>query len=365
MKAGAYDYVVKPIHMDSIRVTIRNALESMRLTREVQQLQETFLRENLPCLVGESKVIQDIMSFVEKIADSPDTPVLIQGETGTGKELLAGAIHYRSPNFRGPLVTLNCASLQKDLIESELFGYEKGAFTGASEQGKKGLIEQAENGTLFLDEIGDLSPEAQSKLLRFLENSEFYRVGGTSPQKVAARIVSATNRDLSVMVEEGAFRKDLYFRLSVVRLDLPSLSERKEDILPLAEYFLVEFSRKFGKKTGEISPEARKALLEHDWTGNIRELRNVIERAVLLCGGEILGTDCLGLNSPAGPGTREDTGFTPLTEDGVDFPSLQKEFEAHYLTEALRMTGGNEAKAARLLNMNHHTYRYRLKKYLK
>ena len=178
MKLGAYDYVVKPLYMDALEATVRNALETIRLRKEVQALQEEYLRENLPCFIGESNAIQDVMEFIGMVAKSPDTPILIIGETGTGKELIAHAVHYRSPNFKGPFITVNCAAIPKDLIESELFGYEKGAFSGARASGKKGLIEEAANGTLFLDEVGDLSPEAQAKLLRFLEDGEFYRVGG-------------------------------------------------------------------------------------------------------------------------------------------------------------------------------------------
>jgi two-component system response regulator AtoC len=211
MKLGAHDYVVKPIHMDALEVSIRNALETVKLKKEVQALQEKYLKENLPCFIGESNAIQDVMEFIDQVAESPDTPILIIGETGTGKELIASAIHYRSPNFRGQLVTVNCAAIPKDLVESELFGYEKGAFSGASPSGKVGLVEEAAGGTLFLDEVGDLSQEAQAKLLRFLEDGQFYRVGGTRQRKVQTRIVSATNKDLEDMVEDGLFRKDLYF----------------------------------------------------------------------------------------------------------------------------------------------------------
>ena len=196
MKLGAYDYVVKPIHMDGLEVTIRNALETISLRKEVQILQEKYLKENLPCFIAESNAIQDVMDFIGMVAKSPDTPILIFGETGTGKELIASAIHYRSPNFKNPLVTVNCASIPRDLVESELFGYEKGAFSGASPSGKKGLIEEAANGTLFLDEVGDLSLEAQAKLLRFLENGEYYRVGGTKKLQILTRVVSATNKNL-------------------------------------------------------------------------------------------------------------------------------------------------------------------------
>ena len=200
MKLGAYDYVVKPLHADDLDVTIRNALETIRLRKEVRILQEEYLKENLPCFIGESNAIQDVMEFIELVAKSPDTPILILGETGTGKELLASAIHYRSPNFKGPFMIVNCAAIPKELIESELFGYEKGAFSGARASGKKGLIEEAADGTLFLDEVGDLSLEAQAKLLRFLELGEFYRIGGTKKLHIETRVVSATIKDLDSMI---------------------------------------------------------------------------------------------------------------------------------------------------------------------
>ncbi|MCF8131018.1 MAG: sigma-54 dependent transcriptional regulator, partial [Deltaproteobacteria bacterium] len=241
MKVGAYDYVVKPLHMDALEVSIRNALETIRLRKEIEILQENYLKENLPCFIRESKAIQNVMEFIGMVAKSPDTPVLILGETGTGKELLASAIHYRSPNFKGPLMTVNCAAIPKDLIESELFGYEKGAFSGASATGKKGLIEEAANGTLFLDEVGDLSLEAQAKFLRFLEEGEFYKVGGTKKRQIQTRVVSATNKDLDHMMTKDRFRKDLYFRLSVIKVQVPSLNERRDDILPIAMHFLYEF----------------------------------------------------------------------------------------------------------------------------
>ena len=369
MKLGAYDYVVKPIHMDGLELRIRNALQTIRLRKEVQLLQERYLRECTPCFIGESKTIQDVMRTVEMVSKSPDTPVLILGETGTGKELIANAIHYRSPNFNGPLVTVNCSAIQKELIESELFGYEGGAFTGARPSGKKGLIEEAANGTLFLDEVGDLSQEAQGKLLRFLEGGEYYRVGSTRKLRVQTRVVSATNRNLLEMVGKGLFRQDLYFRLGVVKIELPSLNDRREDILPLAGYFLVEFARKFGKTFTAISPEAESALLGFHWQGNIRELRNFIERGVLMGRGPELTTDALGIEAAESKSVREQgegriKGFAPLPCEGIDFPALQEAIERFYIEEAVRMTGGNETKAAQLLNMNHHTFRYRRKRLL-
>ena len=248
MKAGAHDYIVKPIHMDALEATLEKALATVKLTKEVRALQRTYLRENLPCFIGQSDEIQDVMSFIEKVAKSPDTPILVLGDTGTGKELIAGAIHYLSPNFKGPLITMNCAAIPRDLIESELFGYQKGAFSGARLSGKRGLIEEASGGTLFLDEVGDLSLEAQAKLLRFLESGEFYRIGETRQIKIRTRVISATNKDIEQLIEKDLFRKDLYYRLGVIRMQVPALNERRTDILPLASHFLVAFNKKFDKK---------------------------------------------------------------------------------------------------------------------
>jgi DNA-binding NtrC family response regulator len=366
MKLGAYDYVVKPLHMDALEVTVRNALETIKLRKEVQTLQEEYLKENLPCFIGESNAIQDVMEFIAMVAKSPDTPILIIGETGTGKELIAHAIHYRSPNFKGPFMTVNCAAIPKDLIESELFGYEKGAFSGARASGKKGLIEEAANGTLFLDEVGDLSLEAQAKLLRFLEDGEFYRVGATKKLHIQTRVISATNKELDSMIEEDSFRKDLYFRLGVVRVKVPSLNERRDDIIPIAKHFLLEFSDKFGKTFTGISQKAESALMAYNWTGHVRELKNLIERGVLTGKGPELTIRDLAIEGPDKAMTqkRGEYGFAfpQLSETGIDLASTQESLEKHYFEEALRMAGGNESKAAKLLNMNHHTFRYRRKK---
>ncbi len=365
MKLGAYDYVVKPIHMENLSVIVHNALESIRLRKEVKILQEKLLHENLPCFIEESHAIRDVMEFIGMIARSPDTPILILGETGTGKELIASAIHYRSPNFRGQFITVNCAAIPRDLIESELFGYEKGAFTGASALGKKGLIEEAADGTLFLDEVGDLSPEAQAKLLRFLEAGDFYRVGGTKKMRVQTRVVSATNKDLNSMMEKGQFRKDLFFRLGVIKVEIPSLNERRDDIIPLAKYFLIEFNRKFDKNFTAISPAAESALMAYKWVGNIRELRNLMERAVLTGKGPELTVQDLGIEDAGRSGDSAymtDVGLMDLPPTGIDLPSVQDSLEKFYIREALRMAKGNESKAAALLNLNHHTFRYRRRK---
>jgi transcriptional regulator with PAS, ATPase and Fis domain len=306
------------------------------------------------------------MEFVGLLARSPDTPVLILGETGTGKELIASAIHYRSPNFRGPLISVNCAAIPRELIESELFGYEKGAFSGASAAGKKGMVEQAEGGTLFLDEIGDLSPEAQAKLLRFLEEGEYYRVGGTRKLNVRARVVSATNKNLEELIRKNFFREDLYYRLAVARVELPSLTERRDDIVPIALHFLLEFSRKFGRSFSGISREAREALMRYRWKGNVRELRNFVERGVLVGKGPELTREDLGLGEenvsvdrPPSAGEILHPLFPP---EGVDLREAHESVDRHFFGEALRLTGGNETRAAQLLRINYHTFRYRRKK---
>jgi len=331
MKLGAYDYVIKPLHMDGLEVTIRNALDTIKLRKEVQALQEKFLKENLPCFIGESNAIHDVMEFIDMVAKSPDTPILLIGETGTGKELIAGAIHYRSPNFRGPLTTVNCAAIPKDLIESELFGYEKGAFSGARVAGKKGLIEDSANGTLFLDEVGDLSLEAQAKLLRFLETGEFYRVGGTKKLRIKTRVVSATNKEINKMIDQDLFRKDLYFRLGVINVQIPSLNERREDIMPLARHFLTEFKRKFNKKFAGISPEAENGLMNYHWTGNVRELKNMIERGVLTGKGAELTLQDLGLKAMRAGGGREpaleNIPFPLIPQEGIDLATVEKALE--------------------------------------
>jgi DNA-binding NtrC family response regulator len=367
MKAGAFDYVLKPLHAETLEMHIVNALETVRLKKEVRDLQERYLRDNVPLFIGQSQAVREVMEFVEAVAKSPDTPVLIEGETGTGKELIAAAIHYRSPHFQGPIVSVNCAAIPRELIESELFGYEKGAFSGASAGGKKGLVEQAADGTLFLDEVGDLSPEAQAKFLRFLEEGEFFRVGGTRVHKVSARVVSATNKDLGGLIGQGRFREDLYYRLAVVKVGIPSLNERREDILPIAHHYLVEFGRKFGKPVAGIARDAEEALTVHRWKGNVRELKNVIERAVLMGKGKVVTLEDLGITrTGTAAGTEMSApgclSFPPVTLSGIDLESLQDSFDRYYIHEALRLSGGNESRAASLLNINHHTFRYRKKK---
>lgn len=366
MKYGAHDYVVKPLQMNPLMVTVRNALETIKLRKEIQMLQEKVLKENLPGFIGESNAIQDVMDVVNKVAKSPDTSVLIMGETGTGKELIAKAIHYRSPNFEGTMISVNCAAIPRDLIESELFGYEKGAFSGAKKKGKPGLVEEAAEGTLFMDEVGDLSLEAQSKLLRFLEEGEYYRVGGTKKRMAQARIVAATNKDLPTMIPAGLFRQDLYHRLAVIKIEVPSLNQRQEDIVPIAKHYLVEFSNKFGKTFTGITPETKAALKAVEWKGNVRELKNLIEKAVLLGEGPNLKLEDLRLETfqedKATGRFKIGRGLPKVTPAGVDFPSIIYAVERNYFDQALKLAGGNKSRAAKLLGISRDLFRYRRKK---
>lgn len=365
MKQGAWDYIVKPLQMEGLDVTISNALETIRLRREIKDLQEGLLKKEVPCFIGESQVIHDIMAYIEKVAKSPDTPVLILGDTGTGKELLASTIHYKSPNFSGPLITVNCAAIPKNLIESELFGYEKGAFSGASANGKMGLIEMADKGTLFLDEVGDLNLDAQAKLLRFMENGEFYRVGSTQKQHVSTRIVSATNRDLEEMMGNEEFRDDLYFRISVIKIQVPTLNQRQEDVQIFAEHFLKFFNEKFNRNITSIHRDAMALLRQYQWKGNVRELKNMMERGVLTADGPELTPGDLGLNPANSTKAEDDELFLdlpPLPADGVDLAAVKEEIDRFYFSRAMELAEGNESQAARLLKMKHHAFRYQYKK---
>jgi len=366
MKNGAYDYCVKPIDMNGLVITVRNALETIQLKKEIRLLQEKAIRENQPIIIGESQSIKKILEVVGVVAKSPDTPVLILGETGSGKELIAKTIHFHSPHFKGPLVSVNCAAIPTELIESELFGYERGAFSGADRRGKPGLVEEAADGTLFLDELADLSSEAQAKMLRFLESGEFFRIGSTQPRKVQTRVVSATNKDIFKMMQSGQFRQDLFFRLAVVQIEVPSLNERPDDIMPLAKHFLVEFARKFKKSFTGFTAAAEHKLKNFYWTGNIRELKNLIERGVLLGEGELLTDAHLGLNSCAISNDREVDNRTQtlpeLTEQGIDMPAIIDGLEKKYFASAMNMAGGNECKAAKLLNLSRDKFRYRKQK---
>ena len=366
MKTGAFDFILKPMNPDILELTIKKAISSIALRKEVKLLQEKYLKDNEPCFIGESKNIEDIMDFINMVAKSPDTPIMIMGETGTGKELIAKAIHARSPLFQGPFIAVNCSAFPDELLESELFGYEEGAFSGARKKGKKGFIEEADGGTLFLDEVADLSPAGQAKLLRFLENGEFYKIGSTQKHTAFIRVVSATNKNLEDLVDRNLFRKDLFFRLCVVKAKIPSLNERRDDILPLAKHFLFQFNQKFKKKLTHISQDAEKRLLAHKFTGNVRELKNIIERAALISKNNTITREDLGLHpdffpDEVLPSNPINDNTVTIPDQGLNLNELLVNLEKKYMEKALVMTRGNESKAARLLKMNHHTFRYKLK----
>src|SRR6187200_753783 len=299
MKTGAFDYVQKPFEIEEMEVKIEKALEMRRMRHEIDYLRhEQGNVYDFDRIIGSSGALKRVLGVVQKVARS-NTTVLIRGETGTGKELIAGAIHHNSLRANRNFVKVNCAALQENLLESELFGHEKGAFTGADKQ-RIGRFEQSDGGSLFLDEIGDMSPSTQAKILRVLQEHEFERLGGTRTLRVDVRLIAATNRDLPAMVAAGHFREDLYYRLNVVSIETPPLRERKEDIQALAAFFIRRFSGELKKKIDGLEPEAQKLLMRYNWPGNIWELENAIERAMLLSEGHMIAVEDLRLGeSPA------------------------------------------------------------------
>lgn len=363
IKRGAFDYLVKPVDLDEFELTIQNALEHAGLKNEVSRLRQEVQRlQGVNRLIGKDPRFLEAQMLAIKSAQSRDAGVLIQGESGAGKELFARLIHTKSP--RGPyaFVALNCAAFSTEIIESELFGYEKGAFTGAKVEGKEGLLQVADGGTLFLDEIVDLHPEIQAKLLRVLEEREFYAVGGTRKKQVDIRIVSACNQDLWQIAEQGGFRKDLFFRLATIRIDLPSLRERREDILPLAHTFMEEFNDKYGKKFRGFNPKAEQLLVNHSWPGNIRELRNSIERVILLENDDMVLGRHLHFLDPDRmdhPATASDKFGIALPDGGISLEEIEKEV----ILQAFEKCGSNKSKTARFLKLPRHVLLYRLKKY--
>src|SRR3954463_12409990 len=299
MKIGAFDFVQKPFEIEEMELKIEKALELRHLKYQVDSLRHTQQDiYDFDRIVGASGALQQVLTIVKKVARSNST-VLIRGETGTGKELIAGSIHHNSLRANRAFVKVNCAALQENLLESELFGHEKGAFTSADKQ-RIGRFEQADGGTLFLDEVGDMSPNTQAKILRVLQEHEFERLGGTRTMKVDVRIIAATNRDLSAMVKAGQFREDLYYRLNVVAIEMPPLRERKEDVAALAGFFIRRFAGELKKKVQGVEPEALKLLMRYHWPGNIRELENAIERAMLLADGAQISTEDLRLGETGG-----------------------------------------------------------------
>ncbi len=357
VKLGAFDYLVKPIDAQELVLTVQNALENKQLKNQIQVIQEPSVERYKFDLIGDSAEAKQMIEIAKKISKSVDTPVLIVGESGSGKSVLARAIHYSNKEAPGPFITVNCGAIPAELVESELFGYERGAFTGANAEGKKGRLEQAAGGTLLLDEIGAMALLAQAKLLGVLEDRTFQRVGGTKTILLSSRIIVATNSDLESAVEQGLFRMDLFYRLNVVKIEVPPLRKRRDDIIPFAEQFMAHYNQKFGKHFSKVSPEAREFLLRHRWTGNVRELRNTIERIILLEEGTTLLPEYLPSISnleEQNPGLKLD-----LSTGGIDYEEVTKSL----VEEALKRTQGNVLEAARLLNMPAHKLRYRIKKF--
>jgi DNA-binding NtrC family response regulator len=357
MKSGAFDYVQKPFEIEEMEVKIQKALELRRLHHELDYLRHT--QQDIyefDRIIGTSPALERVLAVVRKVAKS-NTTVLIRGETGTGKELIAGAIHHNSLRAGRNFVRVNCAALQENLLESELFGHEKGAFTSADKQ-RIGRFEQADGGTMFLDEVGDMSPSTQAKILRVLQEHEFERLGGTRTLRVDVRLIAATNRSLANMVASGGFREDLYYRLNVVSVEMPALRERKEDIIALAEFFIRRFSGELKKKIDGLQPDAAKMLVRYNWPGNIRELENAIERAVLL-------TECLSLRP-------EDLRLGEIVSAGSDQQAVPfvripptgialEEIERQALIEALKMSNWVQKDAAELLSISPRVMNYKIK----
>jgi DNA-binding NtrC family response regulator len=359
MKMGAFDFLVKPFDLERLEILVQRALDRVRLKKEVEWLRAQYREKFRVGIIAVSKEMKEVLDLAGKVAEGTDTTVLIEGETGTGKELLAEYIHYLSPRSTFPFIPINCGAIPKDLFESELFGYEKGAFTGASEKGKIGKVEAAEKGTLFLDEVVDLTPAAQVKVLRVLEEKEYFKVGGVEKKTADVRMIAATNRNLEEEVKKGNFRADLYFRLNVVRLFIPPLRVRKEDILPLFRYFVERFNEHFNKRFSTIDADAEEQLLAYSWPGNVREIRNTAERIILLEKGDrILGRHLSSLHQKPDDRNVWD-GPASLSSQGVILDDVEK----NYILEALRIKKGNKVQAAKILGISRSALLYRMEKH--
>jgi DNA-binding NtrC family response regulator len=376
LKLGAYDFVGKPVDFDELHITIQNALEATSLRTEVQTLRGEVRRgAGYDSVVSVSSKMTELMNFVRKVASSEATTILIQGESGTGKDLIAKAIHYESSRQDKPFVAINCSAIPETLMEAELFGHEKGAFTDAKQM-KKGLFEAADGGTLFLDEIGELSPLLQAKLLRVLEDQVIRRVGGIKDMQVDVRVIAASNRDLEKAVRENQFRQDLYYRLAIIAIFIPPLRDRKEDIVPLVDHFIGRYNRRFKKSIRGITEETRRLLLHHNWPGNVRELKNSIERGMILedepllrpvylpfSVGESGGRTAFERTSPAEAAQTLPNGrLLPrlyIPEGGTSLEEVE-----HAMVElAMRQANNNQTHAAKLLDISRDALRYKLKKF--
>ncbi len=359
MKLGAFDFLLKPIEMDQLSIVLDKCVRHLRLKLEVDGLQAMFNADNLTReFFGKSRPIGRILNMVEKLAKSDDTTILIDGESGTGKEVFAKYIHQISPRSNKVFISINCGSIPKDLAESELFGHERGAFTGAAQKTKLGKFELANGGTILLDEIGELSLDIQVKLLRVLQERKFYRVGGEREVNVNVRILAATNKSLEEEVKKGTFREDLFYRLNVANITVPPLRERKEDIPALAYSFAQEFAKKFDQNIKGIDDEAVQLLQSNRWKGNVRELRNAMERAIILMDGDVLKEHHFGfLQSSVGDDQKEDSSYVlKIPSEGVKVNVVLKDL----ILKTLNITRGNQVKAAKVLGLSRSKLRYRM-----
>jgi two-component system, NtrC family, response regulator AtoC len=355
MKQGAYHYANKPFNLDEIALVVAKALETTRLRREVKALRASRSEPYaIGHIIGESPAMMKLKALLQKIAASPASTVLLTGESGTGKDLAAKTIHYNSDRAGKPFMNITCSALPEALLESELFGHERGAFTDARQQ-KLGLLESADGGTVFLDEIGEMVPALQAKLLRFLEEKAFKRVGGAADVRVDVRVIAATNRDLDEAVKQGRFREDLYYRLNVMQIALPPLRSHVPDVPLLVNYYIDLFNREFRKKVRGATPEALNVLKAYRWPGNIRELRNAVERAMLLAESDWLAADDFPVSGDRGTTSRT----LNLPEEGLSLDALEREL----VVQALQRTGGNQTRAASLLGLNRDQIRYRIEKF--
>jgi len=355
MKLGAYHFANKPFNLDDVAALVERALETTRLRREVRQYRANAARPySLQRIVGASSAMMALRHLVARVAVSPSSTVLLTGESGTGKDLVAKVIHYSSDRAARPFMNITCSALPEHLLESELFGHERGAFTDARLQ-KKGLLETADGGTVFLDEIGEMTPALQAKLLRFLEDKAFKRVGGSSDIRVDVRVIAATNRNLETEVKQSRFRSDLFYRLNVLPIAIPPLRTHTEDVPLLVEYFIDGFNTEFRKRVLGATPAAYTLLQQYGWPGNVRELRNVIERAMLLSDGDRLeARDFPALSAVAGTGNEFE-----LPAQGVDLEKLERSL----VIQALRRSGGNQTRAGAMLGLNRDQIRYRIEKF--
>ncbi|MBN2309264.1 MAG: sigma-54-dependent Fis family transcriptional regulator [Candidatus Hydrogenedentes bacterium] len=360
MKIGAHDYVAKPFNMDGLVLTVRNVLEASGLERRlVAEVGQQKARFGLSNVVGDSEVMAHIRDLVRKVARSETTTILLLGESGTGKDMVARAIHYESARVEMPFMNITCTALPETLLDSELFGYEKGAFTDAKEQ-KKGLFELADGGSVFLDEVGDMSSGLQAKLLRVLEDKIFRRIGGREDIRLDVRVIAATNRDLQDAIDTQVFREDLYYRLSAMPIVLPPLRERIEDVPLLARHFLAQCNRELHRAFRDFSPEAVQRLLDYPWPGNVRELRNVVERAVLLSSGEVIALDDIHLGRSAfRPRPANDEQAVRLPQNGCNLSDVERDL----IRQALERTNWNQTQSAKLLGLTRDQVRYKMAKY--